>query len=760
LKLLRLINLFLFVLTISSSYSQKVGLVFSGGGATGFAHIGVLKALEENHIPIDCISGTSSGALVGALYAIGYSPKEIETYVLSNRFLMIAKGQVESKNQFLYHKNITEGDLVRLSIATDSNFQKILPTKFLNSSFLDIEMLMLFGPAGESVKRNFNHLFVPFNCVASDIHSKKSILLDSGYLNQAIRASMTYPFYLQPIRINGELLFDGGLYNNFPSDLMEKTFNPDFILGSNVSYNAPRPHENDVISQLISMTVIPTNFAIPSKNGLIIQPQTSVSTFDFEAIEIAIQAGYHSTLEKMDSIKMYVKRRVNIDSLEAKRIEFRKKITPLKINDVIVYDHTKKSKGNYIPRSILGKTETLDSSFLIQKYYRIYANDAIRFLYPTLQKSTDSTYTLHLQSNRSKQIHIDLGGFVSSRPVNNGYIGIDYYLFKNQKILFKADSYFGKFYGSTKVNIDVDIPSKIPFNLSSYFVLNRWDYFKSLASFFEEVKPSFLVQNETYAGLKIKLPMGNNGIHHFDVRFFETQDKYYQTDQFTNKDTADFTLFKGYTLRWKTELNTLNRKQFATSGKLISLQIKYVSGTEDSESGSTSIEKYEIWKDHRWFNFQLNTEWYFLDKKYFHLGFTSKTNFSTQKLFSNYTSSILTMNDFSPFPDCQTIFLPEYRSPHFMGAGLNLIYTILKNIDLRIDFYAYQAFKKLNKTNDITLFYNKPNFLTDYLLSTNFIYSSAIGPLRLTANYFPKQKNPLFLQLSYGFILFHEKAYK
>jgi NTE family protein len=118
-----------------------------------------------------------------------------------------------------------------------------------------------------------------------------------------------------------------------------------------------------------------------------------------------------------------------------------------------------------------------------------------------------------------------------------------------------------------------------------------------LASFFEEVKPSFLVQNETYAGLKIKLPMGNNGIHHFDVRFFETQDKYYQTDQFTNKDTADFTLFKGYTLRWKTELNTLNRKQFATSGKLISLQIKYVSGTEDSESGSTSVEKYVIWKN-------------------------------------------------------------------------------------------------------------------------------------------------------------------
>lgn len=759
-KPLRLLNIFLFVFTISTCYSQKVGLVFSGGGATGFAHIGVLKALEEHHIPIDCISGTSSGALVGALYAIGLTPKEIEKYVLSDQFLMIAKGQVESKNHFLFHKNTSDADLIRLSIATDSNFQKILPTKFLNSSFLDLEMLMLFGPAGESVQRNFNHLFVPFNCIASDIHAKKSILLDSGSLNKAIRASMTYPFYLQPIRINDQLLFDGGLYNNFPSDFMEKTFNPDVIIGSNVSNNAPPPDEHDVISQLISMTVIPTNFSIPSKNGIMIQPQTSVSTFDFDAIETAIQAGYESTLEKMDSIKFHIKRRVNVDSLQSKRIQFRKNISPLKINEVNVNNQTNKKTYSYISRSLLNKNEILDSAILTQKYYRLYANDAIRFLYPTINKTNDTSYKLNIQSNQAKQLHVDLGGFFSSRPVNTGYLGIDYYILKKQKFLFRADTYFGKFYESTKVNVDVDFPTKIPFNISTYFVLNRWDYFKSLASFFEEVKPSFLVQNETYSGLKIKIPMGNNGVHNLDMRFFETQDRYYQTDQFTNKDTSDFTLFKGYTLRWKTELNTLNRKQFATSGKLISLQIKYVQGTEDSESGSTSVEKYVIWKKHRWLNFQLNTEWYFLDKKYFHLGFTSKTNFSTQELFSNYTASILTMNDFSPFPDCQTVFLPEYRSPHYAGAGFNLIYSIVKNIDLRIDFYAYQAFKKLNKTNDITLFYNKPNFLSDYLLSTNFIYSSAIGPLRLTANYFPKQKNPLFLQLSYGYVLFHEKAYK
>jgi NTE family protein len=91
------------VFTVSQVVSQKVGLVLSGGGATGFAHIGVIKALEERGIPIDYITGTSAGALVGSMYAIGYSPAEIEAYVLSERFQLMSNGKLERNQEFLFH---------------------------------------------------------------------------------------------------------------------------------------------------------------------------------------------------------------------------------------------------------------------------------------------------------------------------------------------------------------------------------------------------------------------------------------------------------------------------------------------------------------------------------------------------------------------------------------------------------------------------------------------------------------------------------
>ena len=128
-------------------HAQKVGLVLSGGGATGFAHIGVIKALEENHIPIDYISGTSSGALIGALYAIGYTPNEIENYVLSDRFQLLVRGEVEQKDRFYFQQDELNGDLIKISFAADSIYKRFFPTKFTNSTYLDYEMMRIFGTA-------------------------------------------------------------------------------------------------------------------------------------------------------------------------------------------------------------------------------------------------------------------------------------------------------------------------------------------------------------------------------------------------------------------------------------------------------------------------------------------------------------------------------------------------------------------------------------------------------------------------------------
>ncbi len=320
------------MLCLSAQAQQKIGLVLSGGGATGFAHIGVLKALEERGIPVDYVTGTSAGALVGSMYAIGWSPEEIEAYVLSDDFQKMTKGQVDPSKRFVYREDDPTASLLDFAFSKDSILKKSLPTNFITSSFLDYQMMVFLGKTGASYGNDFNNLFVPFRCVASDIAAKKSIVYSNGHLNQAVRASMTFPFYLNPIRVNGILMFDGGLYNNFPANVMYQEFSPDYIIGSNVSNNAAPPEEGSLISQITNMLVSYSNYELPCEAGYIIEPTTKVTTFDFEGVKQAIEDGYASAQLYLDSIEMHVERKVTKEELTLKRAEFRKKVMDLYVS--------------------------------------------------------------------------------------------------------------------------------------------------------------------------------------------------------------------------------------------------------------------------------------------------------------------------------------------------------------------------------------------------------------------------------------------
>ena len=152
---------------------QRIGLVLSGGGATGLAHIGVLKALEERGIPIDYITGTSAGALVGSMYASGYSPEEIEQFVLSDEFLLMTNGKLKASQRFSLREDENDADLLNVTFTLKNILKKSLPTNVVASTYLDFEMMKLLGTVSASYSKNFDSLFVPFRCVASDITNKK-----------------------------------------------------------------------------------------------------------------------------------------------------------------------------------------------------------------------------------------------------------------------------------------------------------------------------------------------------------------------------------------------------------------------------------------------------------------------------------------------------------------------------------------------------------------------------------------------------------
>jgi NTE family protein len=288
--------------------------------------------------------------------------------------------------------------------------------------------------------------------------------------------------------------------------------------------------------------------------------------------------------------------------------------------------------------------------------------------------------------------------------------------------------------------------------------MNRWDYFRSFATFFEDVKPSFLVQNEMYYGAKIKHPIGNTTKSTFDFRLFSLEDDYYQTENFTNKDTADFTTFNGGSVSWEFVQNSLNRKQFASSGHYFQLKFRYVWGEEISTPGSTSPQSTIATKQHEWINVKGELQTFPIDWKVFHLGIHARGVFNSQSLFSNYTATLLAMSSFSIVPDAETYFLPEYRSPQHIGAGVNVIFTFARNIDLRFDGYFYQPFVQLIKNPDGSASYSVPFKGDAFMASSSVIYHSIVGPLRATVNYFPKQVSPIAFQLSFGYVLFNERA--
>lgn len=745
----------------STIAQQKVGLVLSGGGATGLAHIGVLKALEERGIPIDYITGTSAGALVGSLYSAGFSPEEIENYVLSDNFQLMSKGQIKPNQHFLLREEEANASLINVLFTSKNILKKALPTNFITSSFLDFEMLKILGTTGASYHKNFDSLFVPFRCVSSDITNKRSITFSKGNLNEAVRSSMTFPFYFSPLRVDSNLLFDGGLYNNFPADVMYKEFNPDFIIGSNVSYNAEAPTEDDLISQIINMLVSHTDFSLPCEMGIIIHPETKVKTFDFEDVKKAINDGYTSTLKYLDSIEVHVQRKIPKDELTKRRSLFRSKIIDLKVESI----STNTLKNEHIPyaqKSLMNfkKEKIITSSQIEKRFYRLYKSQQIDFMFPTITKKTDSTYNLNLDIRKTKEFKLDVGGHFSSRAVNTGYLGLTIRSLGKTSSSLKLESYFGKFYGSAKAELTIEFPSIYPVSITPYFVLNRWDYFHNFATFFEDVKPSFLVQNELYYGVKFNHPIGNTAKSTFDIRAFSLEDDYYQTSDYTSKDTTDKTYFNGGSVSWQFLKNSLNRKQFASSGHYFSFKARYVNGIEHSVSGSAVNNKpYDIRNGHSWINVSSEFQTFVIDHPNFHLGIHAKGVLNSQSLYANYTATLLAMTSFSPTPDAETYFLPEYRSPQYVGSGINCIFSLQKKFDIRLDAYYYQPFVSLNENKlDGTFGYSKPFKGQALLASASAIYHTFFGPIRATVNYFPQQVHPIAFQVSYGYVIFNERA--
>ncbi len=203
----------------------KVGLVLSGGGAKGFAHVGVLKVLEQIGVRIDYIGGTSMGAIVGALYATGYTASQIDSIIHVTDFEELMQDKIPRKTKTFFQKDNADRYAFKLPI---KNKKVVLPTAISKGQNI-FNMLSHLTRHVHQVE-SFDKLPIPYFCIATAIETGKQQILEEGFLPLAIQASASFPTLLDPVTIDGVLLTDGGVVNNYPVNVM-KDKGVDVIIG-------------------------------------------------------------------------------------------------------------------------------------------------------------------------------------------------------------------------------------------------------------------------------------------------------------------------------------------------------------------------------------------------------------------------------------------------------------------------------------------------------------------------------------------------
>jgi NTE family protein len=528
-KRLNILILIIFCLSFSGLHSQKTGLVLSGGGASGMCHVGVLKALEENNIPIDYVCGTSIGALIGSYYAVGYSPAEIEKIVKSYFFESILKGELPVKYKYMIKKREEYASWLTLRYDFRDNYLKNLPTNVINSIPIDYYLMETFTGVANKMHNNFDSLFVPFRCVAADVESKKSVIFNHGDLPSAVRASMSYPFYLRPISIEGKLLFDGGLYNNFPTDVMLNSFNPDFIIGSNVAEKNVKPDEDNLYLQLRSLLMSPTNFSPVCENGALIEPWSDVNVFNFDNVQRLIDSGYAATIRMIPDIKKQISSRSNAADMENKRQRFKnyQKVEGIKFTELEVTG-LDKNQTRFVTKSLFFKNKPFTLEQLKKRYFRLASEDKIKNIFPVARiDSANNNYALKLIGKQEKPFYIEPGAIISNRPISEAFLGLQYN--RLSKIGFSAyiNGYLGKLNTSTYARLRFDFPGRIPFFIQPSFTFSRWDYFSSSALFYNFETPAYLIQEDQFGELKFGVPLGNISQFNVSGGFTQWKNQYY-----------------------------------------------------------------------------------------------------------------------------------------------------------------------------------------------------------------------------------------
>ncbi|MDX1701693.1 MAG: patatin-like phospholipase family protein, partial [Melioribacteraceae bacterium] len=540
----------------------KIGLVLSGGGAKGFAHIGVLEIFEQEGIPIDYIAGTSIGSIIGGLYAIGYNTEQLKKFVTDEEWIDLLSDHISREYKSFNDKYDQDRYLVSFKLKTDEGIS--LPAGVVEGHNIMNKLCELTAKYHEVW--DFNNFPIPFACIAADLETGEEVVIKSGFLPEAMFASMSIPTIFAPTSIDDKLLVDGGIVNNFPADIV-KEMGADIIIGIDIQSKPLTKEEikdlTDIVGQMISYMGFEKYRENKKLCSIIIEPDISeygTASFSNSAADSLITNGRKAALKKIEQIKeLLIQNNIPLNNNE-KQYEFEDEF---ELNNFMVEGISETTVDYLLEKSDLKFPQTYTFESISNGIRKLYGSDNFKKVYYKFLFDQDSTFRLYVDEKNTNSLNAGFNFNSVDKAAILLNITLRNELFKGTRFTFDAklskNTMFGtsfQFSNKSIPEIDLSLVYK-NFNLE---IFDRTDkiseadirYLMGSFSLFEIYGSNYLfnlgLRSEYFKfnpffsdTLENNIEFSENTVlgGFLNVRFDNLDDKYYPTSGFDLK--AEFT---------------------------------------------------------------------------------------------------------------------------------------------------------------------------------------------------------------------------
>ena len=713
-----------------SIYRPKIGLVLSGGGAKGLAHIGVLKTLERYHIKPDFIAGTSMGAIIGSMYAAGYSANQIDSIFHQLDFDKILFDYRERKYTGFFKKKNGPKYIFKLPFSL-KKMSVQMPKGLASAQNLYNTLQENLLSVNDTI--DFNRLKIPFICISTDIENGNQVLFNRGWLPQAVTASALLPTVYRPMEFENKLLLDGGIVNNYPIKEL-RDMGADIIIGSDVQGKILRKDQieniQNIMDQIISFQVYKEMPIKKMKTDIYIHPYINdTGITEFEKIDTLIKRGSKAadSVFKIQGIN-HLKKSKNFSTLKFVKPD------SIIFNKIII-----NGLHNYKRNYVLGKLGFKPNKKISYKDYLEGINNLIgtdnfsQVFYHIQNLSHQPELIINLREKENKA-YINLGFHYNNLYKINVIGNFERKHLLNKNDLLSIDIIGGE---KTRFNIDYLLDNGFGWNISWHTGYHRFGTQVQSELFFENPTINRLDLNVEQLQNKLSFEGSLNHFINLSIGLQHLYKRYY-TNVFSGENNGlPYIIGKNHYVGTFANLMVDNRDDFdfPQKGIFLLLSWNYFPVSGDYYRNFIPYSMYRLKLE---FTQNIVKRYYFQPVIQAGYIYAKKTSFENDFYLGGDTKFI-NFDNMTAFPVIEPL---SVRATKYLVANFNMKYQLFPNHYLK---YGYN-YLFYDQSHDFPG--SEISWISGHLIA--YEYKSFLGPLRLSYARVPKEQKNIFL-FSFGY---------